>query len=39
MYIFIINMITNEFIKSLKIIKFKSFKFIIRMLTELKEII
>ncbi len=37
MYISIINMITDELIKSLKAVKFKSFRFIMRMLLILEE--
>ncbi len=39
MYISITNMITDKLIKFLKVIKFKIFKFIMRMLSVLKEAI
>ncbi len=37
MYILITDMIINKLIKSLKVIKFKSFRFLMKMLLELKE--
>ena len=39
MYIFIVDIIINKLIKLLKTVKFKSFRFMMRMLTERKEIV